>query len=132
MNSHHPQSRQHRWWRSPTGLALLVFLAIAAFFLITEHTAHTFGALPFLLLLACPLMHVFMHGGHGGHAGHAKPGGRGEEITPSQQYRNTLAEGDSNPEESREFTDPGHKEGTSLDSHLAHQHQQADHHYGRY
>jgi hypothetical protein len=25
------------------------------------------GALPYLLLLACPLMHVFMHRGHGGH-----------------------------------------------------------------
>jgi hypothetical protein len=23
--------------------------------------------LPWLLLLACPLMHVFMHGRHGGH-----------------------------------------------------------------
>jgi hypothetical protein len=25
------------------------------------------GALPLLLLLACPLMHLFHHGGHGGH-----------------------------------------------------------------
>ena len=24
-----------------------------------------------LLVLACPAMHVFMHGGHGGHGGHA-------------------------------------------------------------
>jgi hypothetical protein len=23
--------------------------------------------LPFLLLLACPLLHMFMHGGHSGH-----------------------------------------------------------------
>ncbi|MFZ5697960.1 MAG: DUF2933 domain-containing protein [Pseudomonadota bacterium] len=42
------------------------FLAIAAFFLLTEHRAHVFGLLPFLLLLACPLMHIFMHRGHGG------------------------------------------------------------------
>jgi len=49
----------------------LVFLAIAAFFLFTEHRAHLLGALPFLLLLACPLMHLFMHHGHqGGHEGH--------------------------------------------------------------
>ncbi|MDO8350163.1 MAG: DUF2933 domain-containing protein [Gallionella sp.] len=40
------------------------FLAIAAFFLFTEHRAHLLGALPFLLLLACPLMHLFMHHGH--------------------------------------------------------------------
>jgi hypothetical protein len=53
--------------RSRTGLVLLGFLAIAGFFLITEHTAHFFGALPFLLLLCCPLMMLFMHGGHGSH-----------------------------------------------------------------
>ena len=57
------------WLRSRVGLALMVFLAIAAFFLLTEHTAHVFGALPFLLILACPLLHLFMHGGHGGHTG---------------------------------------------------------------
>lgn len=56
--------------RSPTGLALLGFLAIAGFYLVTEHTAHTFGVLPFALLLLCPLLHLFMHGGHGGHGGH--------------------------------------------------------------
>lgn len=43
------------------------FAAIAAFFLITEHGAHLLGWLPFLIILACPLMHVFGHGGHGGH-----------------------------------------------------------------
>jgi len=46
-------------------MVLLAFLAIAAFFLLTEHRAHLFGALPFLLLLACPLLHLFMHRGHG-------------------------------------------------------------------
>jgi len=49
-------------------MALAVFGAIAAFFLLSEHRAHFFGWLPYLLLLACPLMHVFMHGGHGGHS----------------------------------------------------------------
>lgn len=47
---------------------LLAFLAIAGFFLLSEHRAHVFGFLPYLFLLACPLMHVFMHGGH--HHGH--------------------------------------------------------------
>ena len=46
-------------------MVLLVFLAIAAFFMLTEHRAHLFGVLPFLLLLACPLLHRFMHHGHG-------------------------------------------------------------------
>jgi len=36
-----------------------------------EHRAHLLGWLPWLFLLACPLMHVFMHGGHG-HGGHDK------------------------------------------------------------
>ena len=40
---------------------------VAAYFLLTEHLAHVVGFLPFLLLLACPLMHIFMHGGHGHH-----------------------------------------------------------------
>lgn len=50
---------------------LLAFIAVAAYFLITEHRAHLSGLLyylPFLLLLACPLMHLFMHGGHGDHS----------------------------------------------------------------
>jgi hypothetical protein len=54
----------------PTGRAawvLLGFLGVAAYFLWTEHRAHVVSALPWLLLLACPLMHVFMHRGHGGH-----------------------------------------------------------------
>lgn len=43
------------------------FLAVAAFLLFTEDRAHVLGILPYLLLLACPLMHLFMHGGHGAH-----------------------------------------------------------------
>ena len=53
------------FWRSRYAIGLLVMGAVAAYFLLSEHRAHFFGALPVLLLLACPLMHVFMHGGHG-------------------------------------------------------------------
>jgi heme/copper-type cytochrome/quinol oxidase subunit 4 len=53
---------------SATGFALVVFLAIVAFFLITEHRAHLFGILPFILLLLCPLLHLLMHRQHGGHS----------------------------------------------------------------
>ena len=60
-------TRQSRWRFSKSGLALLAFAAIAAFFLVTEHRVHLQGALPvIILLLACVLMHRFMHGGHGG------------------------------------------------------------------
>ena len=48
-------------------IGLCLFLAIAAFFLWTEHRAHLFGILPYLLLLACPFIHMFMHRRHGGH-----------------------------------------------------------------
>jgi hypothetical protein len=46
-------------------IVLVVFLGIGVFFLITEHTAHVFGVLPYALLLLCPFLHFFMHGGHG-------------------------------------------------------------------
>lgn len=49
-------------------IALAVFGAGAAYFLLTEHRAHTIQALPWIILLLCPLMHVFMHRGHGSHA----------------------------------------------------------------
>lgn len=61
-----------RFWSSRYGIGLLVFGAIAAYFLWTEHRAHVVGALPLLVLLACPVMHVFMHHDHGGH-GHHQP-----------------------------------------------------------
>jgi hypothetical protein len=44
------------------------FVLIAAFFLVTEHRAHVFQYLPFLLIAACPLLHAFHgHGRHGRH-----------------------------------------------------------------
>ena len=46
------------------------FVAIAALFLVKEHGAHLLGAWPWILIAACPLLHMFMHGGHGGHGGH--------------------------------------------------------------
>ena len=58
------QSTLGKWLSSRAGLGLLAFLAIAGFFLVTEHTAHLFGILPYLLLLLCPLLHLFTHSGH--------------------------------------------------------------------
>ncbi|MGQ7816587.1 DUF2933 domain-containing protein [Pseudomonas aeruginosa] len=55
------------FWRSRYAIGLVVIGGVAIYFLLTEHLAHVVGALPYLLLLACPLMHVFMHRGHGGH-----------------------------------------------------------------
>jgi len=47
-------------------IAFAVFLAVAGFFLWTEHRAHLYSALPYVLLLACPLMHLFHHRHHRG------------------------------------------------------------------
>lgn len=56
-----------RFWSSRYAIGFIVIAAVAAYFLLTEHLAHTIGALPYLLFLACPLMHIFMHGGHHHH-----------------------------------------------------------------
>ena len=71
MNYDHSQQHPEpkAFWGSRSSIGLIVLGGIALYFLLTEHRAHFFSALPFLLLLACPLMHVFMHGGHGGHGG---------------------------------------------------------------
>jgi hypothetical protein len=66
----HEREDTPAFWRSPAGLTLLVAVAVGGFYLVTEHTAHLLGALPYLVLLACPLMHVFMHRGHGHHGHH--------------------------------------------------------------
>ncbi len=72
--------------RLPLGVGLVAFLAIAGFFLWTEHRAHLLGALPWVLLLACPVLHFVMHRGHGDHHGegghapgseHGGPAGHG-------------------------------------------------------
>ena len=64
-----PNEEQHQ---SKARWVFYGFLAIAGFLLFTEHRAHVLGILPYLLLLACPLMHMFMHHGHGGHGSHSE------------------------------------------------------------
>lgn len=46
-------------------LGLVLFVIAAGFLLLSEHQAHFLEALPWLILLACPLVHVFMHHDHG-------------------------------------------------------------------
>jgi len=46
-------------------MVLALLIVIGGFFLWTEHRVHVLGALPYLVLLLCPLMHFFMHRGHG-------------------------------------------------------------------
>jgi len=77
--------------RTKIGMALLVFLAVAAFLLITEHRAHVFTSNGFLalLLLLCIGSHFFMHGGHGGHGGRPHEGGdRGNKASGESRRTN--------------------------------------------
>jgi len=75
-------SHRKRSWPSKANWALVGFLLVAGYFLITEHRAHVIDFLPFVLLLACPLLHFFMHRGHGHGADHDRqhhgPGDRRE------------------------------------------------------
>ena len=56
-------------FRMPWWLGWVLMTGIALFFLWEEHEAHIIGALPYALLLLCPIIHLFMQRGHGGHGG---------------------------------------------------------------
>lgn len=60
----HADDHGNRGRRKAGKLVFLGFAFIALYFLYSEHRAHLFAALPYLLLAACPLMHMFHHGHH--------------------------------------------------------------------
>lgn len=55
------------FFKTKTGIVFIGFAVIAGYQLIVEHGVHLAPYLPWLILLACPLMHLFMHHGHGDH-----------------------------------------------------------------
>lgn len=70
MNDNDPPSA----WSTYSRTVFIAFAAIALALIAYEHRVHVLGILPWLLILACPLMHMFMHHGHGGHPGHDHSG----------------------------------------------------------
>ena len=92
-SQHSPQTGGGGFLRSRTGIVLIVFLAIATIYLVTEHTAHFFGLLPYGLLLLCPIVHLFMHGGHGGHGEHGGQAGQAS-TTDHTAHQAQRSEGD--------------------------------------
>ena len=56
---------RYRW-------AVLGVGALGLALLLIKHWVHALGILPYLVLLACPLMHLF-HRDHGGHRPPARP-----------------------------------------------------------
>jgi hypothetical protein len=69
-------------WSRINQWVLWIGLAAAVAWMFFRHNAHLGQLLPFLILLACPLMHLFGHGGHG-HGGH----GGGSDTKPKDDAR---------------------------------------------
>ncbi|HEP9100183.1 TPA: DUF2933 domain-containing protein [Pseudomonas aeruginosa] len=65
-NPRHNDNKGPNWSRINQWL-LWIGLAAAVVWMFYRHNAHLLQLLPFLFILACPLMHIFGHGGHGGH-----------------------------------------------------------------
>lgn len=57
------------WLGSGKGLILILLLASLVFLLLTGHSTQVITIVPYLLLLACPLLHMFMRRKHGKHDG---------------------------------------------------------------
>ena len=86
---HHPETagsgRGSAQGRSPWTAVAVMLLLIGAFYLLREHWNHVAGLWPYLLLLGCPLMHLFHgHGGHGHHRGHGHHHGDAPDRNGSQ------------------------------------------------
>lgn len=56
--------KKKSFWLSSQGVVALCAIAIVAYFLLIEHRQHLAEWFPYLILLLCPLMHIFMHSGH--------------------------------------------------------------------
>lgn len=89
------------FWLSIQGMAALGLIGAASYFLLMEHRDHVFALLPYVILLACPLMHIFMHRGHGhGHHTHE----HGESA-----YRQGVEEGRRQAEQDRQQKGHSHE-----------------------
>lgn len=64
-----PDTRSHTrlWYRSRVSISIAMLVVVLLFFVIREHWEHLAGRWIYLLLLLCPLMHLFGHGEHGRH-----------------------------------------------------------------
>lgn len=66
-HTHHTSATEPPFWKSKIGIALIMLAVIGIFYVAREHYGHLSQALPYLILLLCPLMHLFGHN-HGGHS----------------------------------------------------------------
>lgn len=66
-------------FRSYQGWVVLGLAALMGGYLAIWHSAHLAAILPFLVIAACPLMHIFMHRGDGHHHGQSTS----EDVPPT-------------------------------------------------
>ena len=66
-------------------LILIGLAAFAAFLILNGHGYHLLSVAPFLIFLACPLMHIFHHG-HG-HGRHQPDGAANLQPTPGDDHQ---------------------------------------------
>jgi Protein of unknown function (DUF2933) len=85
MSSQSSRTARGQRGRISSGLVFGAFALIALFFLVTEHRAHFFSWLPYLLVLACPLLHL-LHG-HGHHDSSRDHAGTSDEPTGAEPQR---------------------------------------------
>lgn len=78
---------KRNFWLTPNGLAAMGLIGGVLYFLLSEHRAHVIYGLPYLILLLCPVMHIFMHRNHGGHEGHDDRHGKHGEHDEHQEKR---------------------------------------------
>lgn len=78
-------STRQSFWSTPQGFGAIGLIGATSYFLFMEHREHLFEFLPYLILLACPLMHLLMHGGHGHHKHH--------DDSSQEAYQKGLEEG---------------------------------------
>ena len=72
-------------FRTAKGIALVTVAVVVGGYFVIWHQQHVAAALPFLVFLACPLLHLFMHGGHGGHGGQSDQGTRSDQDSKGRQ-----------------------------------------------
>ncbi|MBY8097198.1 DUF2933 domain-containing protein [Vibrio fluvialis] len=107
-------ARQSRsFWTTPNGWGVIALIGAASYFLLTEHREHVFEYLPYLILLLCPVMHLFMHHGHG-HGHHHNNDVQHREYGPRDDLSADRGK-DAHLEESWRLTK--HKSGDEEENH---------------
>lgn len=104
------------WLSSRTGIIAIVAAAILGLLIYNGNGSQLLGYWPFLLIGACLLSHVFMHGGHGGHQ---HGGNNAEENTPRQPESQQQA---VNAPQAADTQKPGQQAGNNNQPQHQHKH----------